>query len=226
MASSSGRKRRRHRWDSTRLRTILSIWLSLSTVAGIALAVWGNLARIDRLYQVGIGFLGSAILAGLLYGWIVLVEWIRNRMRERREVAGFALLMVLALLALLTGPVVHGLTLVQVRLKQAERQRDRLALRAVATDAFCNQVRALTAPAGATSQRTATPGGVEIRSEALAIAPSRLPLALRGITGDVWQVSSRAVVSQGEFGIEGYALRSGKGSARILIWLEQGLNEP
>ena len=190
-------------------------------------AVWGRLARIDRLFQVGVGFVGSAILAGLLIGLMVLGEWIRDRLRDRRaESAGFALLMVLALLALLTGPVVHGLTLVQVRLKQAERQRSRLVLRAAAADAFCNQVRALASSADTKPLLLATPGGVEIHSEARAVVPSQLPLALRGVTGDVWEVSSRASVAQGEFGVDGYALRTAKGSARILIWLEQGLNEP
>ncbi len=226
MAYFSGRKRRRHRWDSTRPRMILSLWFFLAAGTGIALTLWGGVSRMDRLFQVGICFLGTALFAGLLYGGIVLVEWIRVRSRDRRESAGFALLMVLALLALLTGPVVHGLTLVQVRLKQSERQRDRLALRAAAADAFCAQVRGLVSSAGAQPRLMETPGGVEVQCEARAIAPSQLPLALRGISGEVWQVTSRAGVPQGEFGIDGYALRSGKGSARILIWLEQGLNEP
>ena len=204
----------------------MSIWSVLSAGTGIGLVVWGGMARIEPLLQVGVCFLGVAILAGLLYGLIVLTEWIQRRLRDRREQAGFALMMVLALLALLTGPVVHGLTLVQMRLKQAERQRHHLALRAAAADAFCFQVRALTSPARAKPRLTSTPGGVEIRSEVRAVAHSRLPLALQGITGEVWEVSSRATVSQGEFGIDGYALRSGSGSARILIWLEQGLNEP
>lgn len=226
MAFFSGRNRRRHRWDSTRVRTILSIWFFLAVSTGAAVALWGGMARIDRLFQVGLGFVGSAIIAGLLIGLMALGEWIRNRLRDRPKRAGFALLMVLALLALLTGPVVQGLTLVQMRLKQAERQRSRLVLRAVAADAFCNQVRALASSVGAKPLLLATPGGVEIHSEARAVGPSQLPLALRGVTGDVWQVSSRASIAQSEFGVDGYALRSSKGSARILIWLEQGLNEP
>lgn len=226
MASVSGRKRRRHRWDSSRLRIALTVWCALATVAGLLLTAWGGWARIDRLFYVGLGFLGTAIVAGLCHETIVLVEWIRARWRDRRVNAGFALLMALALLALLTGPVVHGLTLAQVRLSQARRQRDQLVLRAAAADAFCRQVEALVSRDGATARLTSTPGGVEVQSEARSLDRPLRPLALQGVTGDVWEISSRAAVPNRQFDINGYALRSGSGSARILIWLEQGLYEP
>ncbi len=221
----SGRKRRRHRWDSSQLRVVLVTWSILAALTGAGLAVWGGLMRIDRLFQVGIFFLGSAILAGLLYGLIAAAEWMRNRWRDRRESAGMALVMILALLALLTGPVVHSLALVQMRLVQAERERDQRALRATAAAVFCRRVEALARGKGSGSITEPTPGGGEIRCVAQVLAPAAVPPALRGVTGELWSVSSQVMEAGREFGIDGYVVRTGAGTARILVWLEQGLHE-
>ncbi len=141
---------------------------------------------------------------------------------------GFALLMVILLLALLSGVVVQSLISARMTLRAGEDRQNRLTLRATALDsawiAMQNGMKAGTASSDYQIFETQTPSGILSRTTLQGLPRDALPPPLQRqdvpVFGQFFSVTTRSSSGAKSFLARGLACRLPTGTIRILAWVE------
>jgi hypothetical protein len=145
-----------------------------------------------------------------------------------RNQNGFALLMVILLLALLSGVVVQSLTSARMTLRAGEERQTRLILRAAALDsawaAMRNGIKAGTASSECQTFETPFPSGILSRTTLQGLPRDALPPPLQRqdvpVFGQFFSVTTRSSWGAKSFLSRGLACRLPSGTIRILAWVE------
>ena len=145
-----------------------------------------------------------------------------------RNKSGFALLMVILLLALLSGVVIQSLISARMALRASDERQVRLSLRAAALDsAWAAMQRGM--KAGTTSSEcqifeTLSPSGILSRTTLQGLARDALPPPLQRrdvpVFGQFFSVTTRSLSGAKSFLSRGLACRLPSGTIRILAWVE------
>lgn len=142
---------------------------------------------------------------------------------------GFALLMVILLLALLSGVVVQSLTSARMVLRAGDERHARLALRATALDSSWSAMhvgmKAGTASTEYQVFETQTPDGIMARTTLQGLQREALPSPLQRqdmpVFGQFFSITTKATAGTKSCLSRGLACRLPTGMIRILAWVEQ-----
>ncbi len=141
---------------------------------------------------------------------------------------GFALLMVILLMALLSGVVVQSLVSTRLQLRAGDLQHTRLLLRASSLDAAWEALR-IGMKAGSSSSEyqvfeNLLPSGIRIRTTLQGLERTALPAPLQRadvpLFGQFFSVNSRAESGTKTSAVRGLACRLPSGDVRLLAWAE------
>jgi len=141
---------------------------------------------------------------------------------------GFALLMVILLLALLSGVIMQTLISTRMHLRAGDTQYTRLLLRASSMDAAWDALRkGMKAGASASDCQvfeSQLPSGIHVRTTLQGLERNSLPALLQRpdvpIFGQFFSVSSRAESEVKTSAVRGLACRLPSGDVRLLAWAE------
>ena len=142
---------------------------------------------------------------------------------------GFALLMVILLLALLSGVVVQSLSSERMALRADDERQARLVLRTAALDcawaAMRSGMKAGTASSECQIFETRTPSGVTSRTTLQGLQREALPPPLHRqdipIFGQYYSVTTKSTSGPKSCISRGLACRLPTGTVRLLAWVEQ-----
>lgn len=142
---------------------------------------------------------------------------------------GFALLMVILLLALLSGVVVQSLVSARMSLRSGDERQFQLALRAAALDAAWAAMRtgmkAGAPPTEFQVLESSIPSGIRSRTTLQGLPREALPPPLQRpevpLFGQFFTVTTRASSGTRSCLSRGLACRLPTGAIRILAWVEQ-----
>jgi type II secretory pathway component PulK len=141
---------------------------------------------------------------------------------------GFALLMVILLLALLSGVVVQSLISARMSLRACDERQIRLTLRAAALDAswaaMRNGMKAGTASSEYQVFESRTPTGIQSRTTLQGLQREALPPPLQRrdvpIFGQYFAVTTQSASGTRSGLSRGLACRLPAGTIRLLAWVE------
>ena len=141
---------------------------------------------------------------------------------------GFALLMVILLLALLSGVVLHSLVSARITLRAGDERQARLTLRAAALDASWSAMRVgMKAGTASTEYQVyegQLPSGIHTRTTLQGLQREALPPPLRRddvpIFGQFFSVTTKSDAAGKSCLSRGLACRLPTGDVRLLAWVE------
>lgn len=141
---------------------------------------------------------------------------------------GFALLMVMLLLALLSGVVVQSLVSSRMAIREGTEHQTRLTLRAAALEsawaAMRSGMKAGAAPAEYQVFETRTPAGIQCRTTLQGLRREALPPPLQRedvpLFGQYFSITTKSTSNLKSCLARGLACRLPTGSIRILAWME------
>lgn len=142
---------------------------------------------------------------------------------------GFALLMVLFLLALLSGTVLQSLVATRLALRAGTERQTRLALRAALLDAAWTAMRNGLKPGTGMTEYQAfeeqLPSGIQVRTSLQGMARDALPIPLQRqdlpVFGQLFTVYAKAEAGNRSGSVKALACRLPSGEVRVLAWVEQ-----
>lgn len=228
------KRRRRSSYRTLRLVTLLLAGLSFAT--GLALFGWALSEGSSAGRQISFVYLAGTVacliiysvaagltpLAGLRLLFAALPKHDSARKRE-----GMALLMVLLLVALLSGTLLHSMVQTRQHLRLAEWRQDRELLRSAAVDAALatlrtgSQGRPLPVKARA---ETRLPSGIVTRTLLRPVDRSALPAALQRpeapVFGDCFSLETEASHNARNRSVRALVCRAPDNSMRVLGWVE------
>lgn len=141
---------------------------------------------------------------------------------------GFALLMVILLMALLSGVVIQSLISTRLHLRAGNIQHSRFLMRAASLDAAWNAMR-IGMKAGSSALDVQTfenqlPSGIHVRTTLRGLDRASLPAPLQRpdvpLFGQFFSVTSRAESGPVTSAVRGLACRLPSGDVRLLAWAE------
>lgn len=203
---------------------------------GLAMLGWSCVEESPTRRIIGYAYLGGAALFTLLYALLARVGPFADRRADEgalpaagspRSREGMALLIVILLMALLSGTLLHGLVLTHQRLRAAEWRRESVLLHAAAQDAALAALRAgaagrplpLAAPA-----ESRTPAGILTRTRLRPIDRSALPSLLHRpdapVFGDCYELTAEASRASRSRRVSSLVCRVPAGDMRVLAWIE------
>lgn len=141
---------------------------------------------------------------------------------------GFALLMVVLLLALLTGAVLHSQVSTRLQLRANTDRQDRLTLRSAVLDATWNALKnGMKAGTSATEYQTfegQLPSGVQTKTTLQGLQREALPPPLQHpeipVFGQLFSITTKATSARKSSLARGLACRLPTGEVRVLAWME------
>ena len=141
---------------------------------------------------------------------------------------GFALLMVILLMALLSGVVIQSIIAARMPLRAGDIQQTRFLLRASSMDAAWDTLRiGMKAGASASDYQvfdTQLPSGIHVRTALQGLDRKSLPAPLQRpdvpLFGQFFSVTSRADSGTKSSAVRGLACRLPSGDVRLLAWTE------
>lgn len=141
---------------------------------------------------------------------------------------GMALLMVVVLMALLSGWVLQALVTARLQLRAGDERQSRLSLRAAATDAAWTALRtglkAGSSDSAYEASEATLPSGIATRTTLKGMDRNALPAPLRRpdlpLFGQFFTVSSQATRDGRTALTRGLACRLPQGQVRVLAWVE------
>lgn len=141
---------------------------------------------------------------------------------------GFALLMVVLLMALLSGVVVESLISTRMHLRSGEMRYSRFLLRSSSVDAAWDALHTgMKAGASASDYQifeTQLPSGIHVRTTLKGLERTSLPAPLQRpdvpVFGQFFSVASRAERDTHAGAVRGLACRLPSGDVRLLAWTE------
>jgi len=141
---------------------------------------------------------------------------------------GFALLMVLLLLALLSGAVLQSLVFARVTLRAGDERQTRLALRAALLDSVWNALRngmkAGSSPSEYQAFDDPLPSGIQVHTALQGLPREALPRPLQRadlpVFGQLFSVLAKAESGTIACSVRGLACRLPTGDVRVLAWVE------
>ncbi len=197
---------------------------------------WGVYEQSASHRLFGIGYLVAGLLASVTYAVAAGVNpltWLRARHAEadgqpEDSRSGMALLIVLLLMALLSGTLLHAMVQTRQDLRAAEWRRDGVILRAAGLDGALATLRAaavgrpmpLAAPA-----ESLRPSGVAVRVRCLPLDSSAIPGVLRRpdapVFGNCFDMAVEATTQEGRSRrARGLICQTPTGDLRVLGWTE------
>jgi hypothetical protein len=214
-----------------RFSLILAIVLLL---AGAGLLTWAGLDKneMSRLFGMIYSCLGGvALLTSVLVTAHVRMGMRRDAVSEPPGSpgrSGLALLVVLLLMAFLSGIVIHSMIIVKARLRAGDERCDLMRLRAAALDAAWDQLKALAAtPERAPVLRTfnvGTPCGITATVTIRPMERSALPPPLQRqgppLFGQYFTLMIQATLGNRVSLARGLACRLPNGTVHVLSWWE------
>jgi len=141
---------------------------------------------------------------------------------------GFALLMVILLLALLSGVVIQSIIAARMHLRAGDIQQSRFLLRAASLDAAWDALRIGMKAGSSVSEsqmiEQQLPSGIHVRTTLQGLDRKSLPAPLQRpdvpLFGQFFSVSSRAEFETKTSAVRGLACRLPSGEVRLLAWTE------
>ena len=226
----SRRRRRSHRTA----RTVTLVLASLSLLTGVTLTGWGIAEDSAFSRGAGYAYLGGAALCLALYAMAAGLgpfaprgEPLDRSERPQTARSGMALLVVLLLMALVSGSLLHGLVLTHQRLREAEWRRDVFLLRAAARDAALAALRS-----GAQGQplplstafKARQPSGIVTETRMRPLDRASLPPLLNRpdapVFGDCYELVAEASRAERVRRVSGLVCRLPTGDMRVVAWSE------
>ncbi len=235
MTADISTHRHRHRRRShRRIRVVALIVAALSLVMGLAMLAWAASEANATHRLIGFSYLGVTGLSLVVYAAAARANPLRLlRAREsspgarRLARSGMALLMVLLLVALLSGALLQGMVSARQQMRLVEWQRDGILLRAAAMDAALGVLRAAAAgralPTAAPAEAR-LPSGIVTRVGAASVDRQALPAALRRLEapafGKCFELTAEASQAGRSRRVRGLASQAPGGDVRVLAWVE------
>jgi len=228
------RSRRRRRSHKT-LRLVMLTLAGLSLAMGLALLAWSLPEGDATRRRLGTVYLAASVVCLAIHSLAARTTPFMARRpagatfgpnpAPARE--GLALLMVLLLMALLSGTLLHSMVLTRQRLRLAEWRQERELLRAAAVDAALTTLRAgaegrplpVKAPA-----ETRLPSGIVTRTWLRPVDRGALPAAVRRpespVFGDCFALETEAAHRDRARSVRALVCRAPDNSMRVLGWVE------
>lgn len=149
-------------------------------------------------------------------------------MRSSHHQEGYALLVVLLLLALLSGSVLHALIGTRMALRAGDERHQRILLHATLVDAAWDAMRNGMKAGSTTRDRevveTALPSGLHTRITLQGMAREALPVPLQRpelpLFGQLFSVEASARSPERSRSARALACRLPSGELRLLAWIE------
>jgi hypothetical protein len=228
------RPRRRHRRRShKRVGTVLALTGAMALVMGVFLVGWSFAEPNAQMRLFGLLYL--AVAGGAIGGYLALAGL--SELRRRRsdavaaeeapeEHAGFALLVALLLLALLSGLALQALFGARVALRAEHGRVCMTTLRMAATDAAWSALGRL-GGAGQDGSRQVEdrvwPTGLTTKVTTRPLQATALPegIAKRSEPGSYFVVTAAAAVENRGVDVCSYVFQPAKGSVSVLAWVER-----
>lgn len=234
--SEHSRKRRRSRRHSHRsIRWFLFVLSVVLLAAGTVLLVWAARDRNEVPRRFGIVYAAGGAATLVMCG----IMTARSRLSGRRRAAleggscdsrsGLALLVMLILMAFLSGVVIHSQVSARMSLRAEDARRNRFLLRTAALDAARDRLRALAAtpdkPVLQNASEERRPAGITTTVTVRPFDRSALPPPLQRqgtpLFGQYFTLAVQAVSDRGTGMARGLACRLPSGEIRVLGWWEQ-----
>ncbi len=141
---------------------------------------------------------------------------------------GFALLMVILLMAMLSGVVIQSLVSTRLQLRAGDLQHARLLLRASSQDAAWAALRTGMKAGSSASEyqvlENQLPSGIHVRTILRGLERTALPPPLQRpdvpLFGQFFSVTARAETGSKSSAVRGLACRLPSGDVRLLAWAE------
>jgi len=217
------------------VRLVALTLAGLSLAMGAIMLVWAAPDRNVTRSLCGMGYLAAGCLALITYivvAGINPLTWLRARVNEPADApgksrAGMALLIVLLLMALLSGTLLHAMVQTRQALRAAEWRRNGVLLRAAAVDGTLAVLRAtatgrpmpLSAPA-----ESLLPSGIAVRVRFLPTDINAIPSVLRRpdlpVFGNCFEMAVEATQEGRSLRTRGLVCQAPTGDLRVLGWTE------
>jgi hypothetical protein len=192
---------------------------------------WSSLDANPRTRLFGLAYLGAAAVCLGLVGLTALRWPLRTAARHHaaddrpQEAGGFALLMVLLLLAVLSGAVLHVTLWLGAQTRRNASARAMAALRLAATEATFEGLRQLAAaPGPAWPLEERTPSGIATQVGARELPQAEWPAILRGLPATpglrVQELVTRAADDDRVYAVAALLAVPARGPCRVLAWVE------
>jgi hypothetical protein len=208
----------------------------MSLIMGLTMLGWAYAGNDPASRLVGLIYLGATALCLITYALaagITPVSGLRfllSRGPEAEPVRsrdGMALLMVLLLMALLSGTLLHSMVRTRQRLRLAEWRQDRELLRSAAVDAALTTLRAgaqgRALPVKARAELR-LPSGIVTRTLLRPVDRNALPAAVQRaaapVFGDCFSLETEASHDGGTRTVRALVCRTPDSSMRVLGWVE------
>ena len=231
------RKRRtqKRRHSYRKIRVVALTLAGLSFAMAVLMLIWSLSEHSASHRLLSAGYLAASFLAIVTYfvaASINPVTWLWRRATEAngdgvKSRSGMALLMVLLLMALLSGTLLHAMVQTRQALRAAEWRRNGVLLRAAALDGTLAVLRATAAgqpmPLAAPAE-SLQPSGIAVRVRFLPMDTSALPAMLRRpdlpVFGNCFEMSVEATQEGRSRRARGLVCQTPTGDLRVLGWTE------